>query len=150
TVNLLFAAVVSRQQLIQRDRQIADADAGGVIDGVGDGSGGADDAELANALHAYGVDVGVVLVDPGHVDLPDIGVGGDVVLGEVVVDVIAEAWVQHAFLVQRHRQSPRHPAQELRAGRLRTDGATGGIDPHEARHTHLAGIHVDTHLGKLS
>ena len=70
TLNLLLAAVVSRQQLIERDRQIADADAGGVIDGVGDGRGGADDADLANALHAYGVDVGVVLVDPGHVDLP--------------------------------------------------------------------------------
>ncbi len=47
-------AAVSRQQLIQGDRQIADADAGGMIDGVGDGRGGADDPDLANALHAYG------------------------------------------------------------------------------------------------
>src|SRR5689334_8852493 len=54
-------AIVSRQQLIERDRQIAHADARGVIDGVGDGSGGADDADLANALHAHGVDVGVLL-----------------------------------------------------------------------------------------
>ncbi len=54
-------AVVLHQQLIERDRQVADADAGGVKDGVSDGSGGADDADLANALHAYGVDVGVVL-----------------------------------------------------------------------------------------
>src|ERR1700730_5521810 len=88
--------VVSRQQLIQGDRQIADADAGGVIDSVGDGRGGADDADLANALHAHGVDVGVLLVDPAHVDGSHVGVGGDVVLRAVVVDVIAEARVQHA------------------------------------------------------
>ena len=60
-----------------------------MIDGVGDSGGGADDADLANALHTYGVDVGVLLLDPGHVDLPHVGVGGDVVLGEVVVHVIA-------------------------------------------------------------
>src|ERR1700686_3386270 len=84
-------AVVSRQQLIQGDRQVADADARCMIDGVSDGGGGADDADLANALHAYGVDVRVLLVDPGHVDLSHIGVGGDVVLGEVVVHVIAKA-----------------------------------------------------------
>ena len=58
TLNPLFPAVVSRQQLIERDRQIADADARCMIDGVGDGRSGADDADLANALHAYGVDVG--------------------------------------------------------------------------------------------
>jgi len=86
-------AAVSRQQLLQRDRQIADADARGVIDGVGDGRGGDDDPDLANALGAHGVDVGVVLVDPGHVDRAGVGVGRDVVLSEVVVHVIAEARV---------------------------------------------------------
>src|SRR2546428_13931740 len=46
-----WPAVVSRQQLIQSDRQIEDAEAGGVIDGVGDGSGSADRARSANDLH---------------------------------------------------------------------------------------------------
>src|SRR5207248_9990575 len=109
-----------------RDRQVADANARCVIDGVGDGSGGADDADLANALHAHRVDVGVGLLDPAHVYLPDVGVGGDVVLSEVVVHVIAKARVQHAFLVQRHRQPPRHPPQALRAGGLRVDDVSGG------------------------
>src|SRR5260370_24286047 len=62
-----------------------------MIDGVGNGRSGADDADLANALHAYGAGVGVVLLDPAHVDLSDVGVGGDVVLSEVVVHVVAEA-----------------------------------------------------------
>src|SRR5258708_1776592 len=35
-------AAISRQQLIQGDRQVADADARGMIDGVGDGGSGAD------------------------------------------------------------------------------------------------------------
>ena len=52
-----MAAVVSRQQLFECDRQIADADAGGVINGVGDGSGGADDPDLAHALGVHSVDV---------------------------------------------------------------------------------------------
>src|SRR5579864_5812836 len=120
-----------------------------MINGVGDSGGGADDADLANTLHAYGVDVRVVLLDPAHVDLPDVGVGGDVVLGEVVVHVIAEARVQHALLVQGHRQPPRHAAQQLRAGRLRIDDASGGEDPQEARDTHLAGVFIYTNLGEL-
>src|SRR5712691_441814 len=73
-------AVIS-QQLIQSDWQVADADASRMIDSIRDCSGGANNADLANALHAYGVDVRVVLIDPGHVDLSDIGVGGDVVGG---------------------------------------------------------------------
>ena len=42
----------TRQQLIQGDRQIADADTGGVIDGVGDGSGGADVAQFPDPLRS--------------------------------------------------------------------------------------------------
>src|SRR2546425_10752070 len=49
---------------------------------------------------AHGVDVGVLLVDPGHVDRADIGVGRDMVLCKVVVHVVAEARVQDARLVR--------------------------------------------------
>jgi hypothetical protein len=120
-----------------------------MIDDVGDGSGGADDADLANALRTHGVDVEVLLVDPGHVDRADIGVGRDMVRCKVVVHVVAEARVQDARLVQRHRQPPRHPAQQLRAGRLRVDDATGGKDPQQPWDTHLARVRVNAHLGEL-
>ena len=44
-------------ELVDRYPQVAHSDAGGVIDGVGDGGGGADDAELADSLRAERVDV---------------------------------------------------------------------------------------------
>jgi hypothetical protein len=50
-------AAVSQKQLLQRDRQVADAHAGGVIDDVGDGGNGADDPDFTHALRAHGVDV---------------------------------------------------------------------------------------------
>ncbi len=70
-------------QLIQRDRQIADADARCMIDGVGDGGGGANDPDFADALRAHWIEVRVVLVNPRHVNRADIGVGRDVILREV-------------------------------------------------------------------
>ncbi|HEX6553576.1 MAG TPA: hypothetical protein VF026_12495 [Ktedonobacteraceae bacterium] len=50
-------AAVSQQQLLQRDRQVADAHAGGVIDGVGNGGNGADDPDFTYALRDHGIDV---------------------------------------------------------------------------------------------
>ena len=40
-----------------------------------------------------------VLLDPADVDLSDVGVGGDVVGGQVVVRVVAEGGVHHCLLV---------------------------------------------------
>src|SRR5258706_5222162 len=71
----------SPQQLIQGDRQIADADAGGMIDGVGNCSCSPDDPDFAHPFRTYGIDVRVLLVDPGCIDGADIGVGGDAVSG---------------------------------------------------------------------
>src|SRR2546425_7173918 len=79
------SAAVSRQQLIQCDRQVTDANARGVIDGIGDGRSGADDPDFANAFRTHRIDMRGILIDPGHVDGADIGVGRDVVLGEGVV-----------------------------------------------------------------
>src|SRR5579864_1967514 len=93
----------SAEELVKRDGQIAHADAGRVIDGVGDGGGGANDPELPDPLHAQRVDVPVLRLDPGDLNGLHIRVGGDVVPGEVVVDVVPEARVQHALFVQRHR-----------------------------------------------
>src|SRR6266478_9371679 len=83
-------AAISRQQLIQGDRQVADADAGGMIDSIGNRSGGADDPDFANPFRTHWIDMQILLLDPRHVDRADIGVGGDMVLGEVVVHVVAE------------------------------------------------------------
>jgi hypothetical protein len=58
-----------------------------MMDGVSDGGGGADDADFANAFRAHGIDVRVVLLDPGHVNRANISIGRDVVGGEVVIRV---------------------------------------------------------------
>src|SRR5262245_48942665 len=76
-------ATSCRQHLIQRDRQVAYALAGRMIDRVGDGRRYADDADLADALDAEGIDGAVGLVDEDHLDVLDVGVGGNVVLGDV-------------------------------------------------------------------
>src|SRR6266511_2030414 len=74
------------QELVEGDRQVSYPDAGGVVRGVGDRGGGTHDADLADALGTHRVDVWIVLVHPERFDRADVGVGGDVVLGEVVVD----------------------------------------------------------------
>src|SRR6266446_758862 len=73
----------SPHQLIKCDRQIADADACGVIDGVGDGGSSADDPDLANPLRTHWIDMQILLVDPGHLDRADISIGRDMVFREV-------------------------------------------------------------------
>ncbi len=47
----------------------------GMIDGVGNRGGGADDPDFANPLRTYRIDIRVILVDPGHVNRADIGAG---------------------------------------------------------------------------
>ena len=64
-------------------------------------------------LAPSGVDVRIGFVEPVRLDLAYVGIGGDVVFGEVVGDHVAEARIQHAVLVQRHRQAHGHPADEL-------------------------------------
>src|SRR6266699_5731921 len=56
-------AAVSRQQLIQRDRQVTDANARRMKDGVGNRSGGADDPDFANAFRTHRIDMRVILID---------------------------------------------------------------------------------------
>src|SRR3954452_4103138 len=65
--------------LVYGDRQVADAPAGGVEDGVGDGGGRADDADLTQPLDPDRTGLVVLLIDEDHVDIVDIGVRRDVV-----------------------------------------------------------------------
>jgi hypothetical protein len=56
-----------------------------MIDGVGNRSSGADDPEFANPLHTHWIDMQILLIDPGHVNGADIGVGRDVVSERVAM-----------------------------------------------------------------
>ena len=75
----------SSQQLVQRDGQISDARAGCMVDGIRNRRGDANDADLADALRAEGVDDLVLLLDEDlrlirafvHVQRHGLGAGGD-------------------------------------------------------------------------
>src|SRR5262245_186880 len=77
---LLLERTGSQQQLGGRDRQVADALTRGVVDRVRDCGGGADNADLADSLAAHRIQVRVFLIDPGHVDVVDVGAHRYVVL----------------------------------------------------------------------
>ena len=81
-------------QPVHADAQVADADAGGVVEGVGNGGVGASDADLADSVGLRGADVAVGLLDEVDVDAADVGADGDAVLGQVVVDVVAVLLVE--------------------------------------------------------
>ena len=139
------------QELGRGDRQVADAAAGRVVDGVADRGGGADDADLADALaRPSGSGAG----RPPRSRPPRCrGTSaqvGDVVLGEVVADEVAEPRrprrVSSISAIPRPMVMP--PMNWERASR-RVDDPAGGEHPEQPRHPHLAGARVDAHLGEL-
>src|SRR5207253_711826 len=92
------------QQLVRRDRQLPDASARGMEDGVGDRRRDPDHAELTHALDAERVDDRIVLLDEHRLDPMDVGVDGDVVVLEVRVHDPSVAVVDLGGLLQRHAE----------------------------------------------
>jgi hypothetical protein len=74
---------------------------------------------------------------------------GHVVLGEAVVEVVAELGAHAALLERRHRHAHRHAADELRAGGTRVEDASRREDAEQPRHADLARVHVDADLDDL-
>src|SRR5207302_10307752 len=126
----------------------ADAFAGGVVDGVGYGGGGSGNADFADASRSERVEFVVGDVEGGDVDFVDVGVDGDVVLGEVFVDGAAVGWVDEGLFVEGHADSPDDAADELvGAGLLINEGAdVVGAD--HAAYLHHVGVRVDGYLGE--
>jgi len=91
----------SPPQLLERDREVAHAFAGRVIDRVGDRRRNTDDADLHQALDAQRVDDRIRLVDEDHLDVVHVGVHRYVVLGDIGVHDAAEVVIDQHFLVQR-------------------------------------------------
>jgi hypothetical protein len=109
---------------------------------------GADDPDLADAFRAHRVDVRIGLVEPVHLHVADVGPDRDVVLGEIVVDDVAEPRIEHALLLQGHRQPHRHAADELGAGGARVDDPAGVEHAEHPGHPDLARVGVHARLGE--
>ncbi len=95
------------------------------------------------------VEVRVVFVDPGRLDPEHVGMGGHVVLGQVVVEEAAAVLVDHGLLHQRHAQPHRHAADELGLGQRLVDDEARGEHPEQPGDPHLSGVHVHPDLGEL-
>jgi hypothetical protein len=87
-------------ELVERDGEVADAFAGRVIDGVGDGGCCSSDANLSDASRPERVEAVVGDADAGDVDVVNVGVDGDVILGEVFVDGAAVDFVNQGLFVE--------------------------------------------------
>ena len=117
SISLLSHGRQPVEELVERDRIVAHAHAGGVVDRVGDGRADAADAELGDALglHRRGHRVG--LVEEDHLLVRDVGMDRHLVAGEVVVDEEAEALVDRELLHQRRADAHGHRADHLAARR---------------------------------
>jgi hypothetical protein len=136
-------------RVLDGDRQFADAAAGGMEDGVGDGGGDADLADLADALEAKRVDHLVADLDELHLDVGRVGVDRDQVLAQAGVGPAARPCVHAGALQQGLAEPPQHPAHELAAGRLGVQDAAGREGAEQAPHPDQAEVGVDRDLGEL-
>src|SRR5207248_2068227 len=107
------------QYLVEGDRKVANPDARGVINRIGDRRGDAGRADLADAFHAEWVHKRVFLVDEDDVDVGYVGVHRHEVFTEVGVQIAAAARVDGRVLGERHGQPVDNSAGQLAAGCFR-------------------------------
>jgi hypothetical protein len=132
------------EKVFDADRQLAHANTGGVIDSGGDGRRNAGQANLAHATRAEAVEHLVRVVKEGDVDFRRVGVGGDNVIGKVVVDGSAEARVIDG-LFEEAMPTPMTTAPSiwLRAGLgLRMRPASITVTTRETRRRAVSGCQV--------
>src|SRR5260370_23247447 len=134
--------------LVEGDGKVADAFAGGVVDGVGYGGGWSCDADFADASRSQGVEFVVGDVEGGDIDLVDVGVDGDVILGEVFVDSAAVGWVDEGLFVEGHADAPDDAADELVGSGLLIDEGADVVGADHAAHLHHVGVGVDGDFGE--
>jgi hypothetical protein len=123
------------QQLVEGDRQVADALAGRVKNGVGDCRRDADDAHLAQAFDAEWIDNRIVFFDEYPIDIMDIGGDRHTILRQVMVHEPPAGIVDYALRFQRHADAPDAAAEYLAARRLRVQDAASR---HRAEHSYQA------------
>src|SRR3954463_2179217 len=148
-LSVAFKHRSSSEQLLRRDRQLADPLTGSVKDGVRDGRGDANHRDLADALYAKRVHVRIVLVDKEHVHDPrGVGVDRHRVFGEVGVRDAPVADIHDGMLHERHADAADHAADALAAGRLWVDDAARSIGADHPPNARLPEIRIDGDLNE--
>src|SRR5450755_447323 len=122
------------EQPLDSDRQVADPDAGGVEDSVGDSRGHPDRAEFAYSLGAERAGMGVRVVDEGHVYVADVGVDRHQVTGQVLGQEPAQLWLEDRSLQDCLAVPPGDAPDDLAARGQRVDDPPGGVSSDAAWH----------------
>src|SRR5208282_3451338 len=132
----------------RRHRQAAQADADGVVDGVGDRRRSGDVGGLGNAVGIRSA-VTLIVFQDHDVDRRRLVRAGELVMFKVRVDHAASVLVEDAVLEQcigePHQNAAMHLALDL-PGIYRPAAI---LYRNDALHAHDAGLGVDCHCGKL-
>src|SRR5262249_11725742 len=135
-------------ELVEGDRQVADPDAGRVVDGVGYRGGDAYDADLADALDADGVQpLGLAHEDDVHVG--NVGVDGPEGNAERRVGDAAGVGVAERLLEQGHADAAHGGSDDLARGQLRVQDAPAVDRRHDARDPDQSEVGIDAYLHEL-
>ena len=134
------------QKLVERNRIVAHAHAGSVVDRVGNGRTDPANTKLADALGFHRRRSRIDLIKEDHLLVRDIRVYWHFVAGEIMIDKKTEALVDHQFLHQRRADAHRHRPDHLAARRLRIENAAGGAYREHPAHPYLGGGGIDANL----
>ena len=140
---------LGRQQFLQPDRQLTHTNTRCVIDCVSDCRRRADIAKFADALDTRWIDEAVFLRDENDLKLLDVGIHGNEVVGQIVVDVSGDARVDFSRFMQCGTDAPDHRAHVLAARSAGVHQAAGGEGANNARHADFPGLCVHTYFNEF-
>jgi hypothetical protein len=136
------------QEAVEGDRKRADATTGGVMDPVGNGSGDADEADLADAFGSERRER-IRFPDEDDVDVRSVGVDRYQVVAEGGVGDPTVAGVDDVLLEQRLADAADGAADDLAAGSLLVEDAAGVGGRRDACDADEAEVLVDADLDEL-
>ena len=139
----------SSDQLVERDRIVACAHAGRIVNRVGNRSGHAANAKLADALGLHGRGDRIGLVKENQLLMRDVGVNRHLVAGEVVIDEEAATLVDHQLFHQRSTHAHGHGTDYLAARRLRIQDAACRAYREHAPHADFRRRGIDADLDEM-
>src|SRR5580698_672971 len=111
-----------------------------MVDCVGNGGGDAGEADLSHAAGAQGVEDRVGVVEEGDVDRGGVRIGGDDVVGEVVIDGSTGPRVVAGGLEQGHADAHDNGTFDLIAGWFRVENPAAIDHANNPRDTQAGGL----------
>src|SRR5262245_8776393 len=118
-------------------------------DRIGDGRSSPYIAELANAFDPGRVYASILFGNQNDLQLSYIGVNGDEVIGQIVVDVARRTLIQLGRFMQRRSDTPDHAAHQLATRRAGVDNMSGRKRAHDAWNANFEGAQMNTYFDEF-